>query len=45
MPEARKYIPVDEKGEPIWREEVNGEFVVIVMKIDKGRGLNEFGRV
>jgi hypothetical protein len=44
MPEARSYIPVDEKGEPIWNEEINGEFVVLV-KIDKGRGLKEFGRV
>ena len=43
--EARPYIPVDARGEPVWDEEKNGEFVVIVVRTDKGRGLSEFGTV
>jgi hypothetical protein len=43
--EARGLIPVDEKGEPVFDEKVNGEFAVLVVKIDKGDGLREFGRV
>jgi hypothetical protein len=45
LPEARKYIPVDRAGEPIWNEEVNGELALTIVKIDKGRGLKEFGGV
>jgi hypothetical protein len=45
LPEARKYIPVDKAGEPIWKEEVNGEFALILVKIGKGRALKEFGGV
>lgn len=41
--EGRKYIPVDARGEPIWNEAKNGEFCVLLVKIDKGRGLQEFG--
>lgn len=44
-PEARKYIPVDENGEPIWDEKKHGEFALIVVKIDKDEGLEEFGGV
>lgn len=44
-PRMRPFIPVDAHGEPIWDEAKNGEFCVIVVKIDKGRGLQEFGRV
>ncbi|KXG46317.1 uncharacterized protein PGRI_051730 [Penicillium griseofulvum] len=42
-PEIRKLIPVDARGEPIWDEAKHGEFCVLVVKIDKGRGLEEFG--
>lgn len=45
MPEARNYIPVDSKGDIIWDEEKNGRFSVLVVKIDKGDGLREFGEV
>lgn len=45
MPEARTYIPVDKHGEPVWDEKINGEFALIVAKIDKGNGLTEFGSV
>lgn len=45
MPEARAYVPVDGNGEPAWDESINGEFALIVVKIDKGSGLTEFGRV
>ena len=40
-PEARKYIPVDSKGEPVWDESINGRYVVIVAKLKKGSGLEE----
>ena len=43
--EARKVIPVDERGEPVWNEAKNGQFTVLVVKIDKEKGLEEFGRV
>ncbi|KAF2491925.1 hypothetical protein BU16DRAFT_564406 [Lophium mytilinum] len=45
VPEAREVIPVDSFGEPIWDESKNGEFVLIVVKIDKESGLKEFGSV
>ncbi|KPI35966.1 uncharacterized protein AB675_10467 [Cyphellophora attinorum] len=44
-PEARKYIQLDAKGEPVFDEKVHGEFTVLVVKIKKGDGLTEFGRV
>lgn len=44
-PEGRKYIPVDAHGEPVRDEAKDGEFVVLVVKIYKRRGLEEFGRV
>jgi hypothetical protein len=44
-PDAAKYIKVDARGEPIWDDRINGEFTVIVVKIDKGNGLKEFGSV
>lgn len=44
-PEARPYIPTDEKGEPIWNEEKYGQFAVLVVKIDKQDGLTEFGEI
>lgn len=37
--EAGKYIPVNRKGEPIWDEKKNGQFDLIVVKIDKEDGL------
>jgi hypothetical protein len=40
-PEARKYIPVDSQGEPVWDESINGRYVVIVTKLKKGSGLEE----
>lgn len=43
--EAAECIKVDALGEPIWDESINGEFVVIVVKVDNGDGLNEFGMV
>lgn len=45
QPEGRKYIPADENGEPIWDEKKNGQFVVLVVKINKGDGLTEYGEV
>ena len=45
LPDGKKYIPVDDRGEPIWDEAKNGQFALIVVKIDKGEGLQEFGRV
>ncbi|KAI9708402.1 MAG: hypothetical protein M1828_003000 [Chrysothrix sp. TS-e1954] len=44
-PESRKFIPTDGKGEPLWSENVNGQFALLVVKIDKGEGLKEFGNV
>lgn len=44
-PEAREYIPVDRSGQPIWDEKKHGEYVVIVVKINKGDGLTEFGSI
>ncbi|KAI6085164.1 hypothetical protein F4821DRAFT_241296 [Hypoxylon rubiginosum] len=41
--EGRKLIPVDKHGNVIWDEERNGQFAVIVVKIDKGDGYQEFG--
>ena len=32
---------VDANGEPIWNEEVHGQFAMLVAKIDKGDGLTE----
>ncbi|KAF2134011.1 hypothetical protein P153DRAFT_427887 [Dothidotthia symphoricarpi CBS 119687] len=43
--EGRKVIPVDDDGEPLWDDAVNGQFVVLVDKINKGDGLTEYGRV
>ncbi|KAI4869399.1 hypothetical protein F4820DRAFT_407288 [Hypoxylon rubiginosum] len=43
--EGRRLIPVDRHGNIIWDEEKNGQFVVIVVKIDKGDGYQEFGTV
>ena len=45
MPGGRQYIPVDQNSEPVWDEEKNGEFALVVVKIDKERGLQEFGPV
>jgi len=45
FPGGRNYIPVDARGQNVWDEVKNGEFVVLVVKIDKGRGLQAFGRV
>lgn len=45
VPEARAYIPLDEKGQIIWDEEKNGQFAVLVVKIGKGEVLQEFGQV
>ncbi|KAF2832327.1 hypothetical protein CC86DRAFT_366155, partial [Ophiobolus disseminans] len=45
QPEARRVIPVDAKGEPIWDEKQNGQYVVMVTKINKGDGLTEYGNV
>ncbi|KXT00968.1 hypothetical protein AC578_8207 [Pseudocercospora eumusae] len=42
-PDAKKYIPTDENGEIIWDEAKNGQFAVMVHKIDKQDGLMEFG--
>ncbi|KAF7196030.1 hypothetical protein HII31_02656 [Pseudocercospora fuligena] len=44
-PDAKKYIPTDDNGEIIWNEEKNGQFAVMVHKIDKQDGLTEFGEV
>jgi hypothetical protein len=44
-PEASKSIPVDARGEPIWDEKKNGQWVVMVHKINKGDGLTEYGEV
>ena len=38
-PEGKKYIPVDNRGEPIWNEAKNGQFALIVVRIDKSEGL------
>ncbi|KAK4539929.1 hypothetical protein LTR36_009971 [Oleoguttula mirabilis] len=45
LSDARAYIPVDARGELVWSEAEHGEFAVLVVKIDKGRGLQEFGSV
>lgn len=42
---GRQYIKVDGRGEPIWDEEMNGEFAELVVRINKGDGLTEYGRV
>ena len=42
---AAKYVPVNEKGVPLWDETQDGEFAVTVVKIDKEDGLREFGEV
>ncbi|KAJ5154805.1 uncharacterized protein N7500_010244 [Penicillium coprophilum] len=39
----RTLISVDAHGEPIWDEAKHGEFCVLVMMVDKGRGLEDFG--
>lgn len=41
--ETRKYIPTGPKGEPVWDEKKMGQFALLVVKIDKGDGLDEFG--
>lgn len=43
--EGRQYVPVGESGEPIWRPEKSGEFVVEVTKIEKRAGLQEVGDI
>ena len=43
--EVRQYIKVDGRGIPIWDEAVNGEFTMLVVKINKGDGLMEYGTV
>ena len=45
VPGARAYIPVDSAGQPVWDESLHHEFAVIVVRIDKGAGLNEFSTV
>ena len=42
---GRQHVPVDSKGDPVWDDAINGEFVVLLVKINKGDGLTEFGRV
>ncbi|KIK67560.1 hypothetical protein GYMLUDRAFT_257417 [Collybiopsis luxurians FD-317 M1] len=42
---TRAHIRVDAHGEPIYSEEIGGQFALIVVKIDKGSGLTEFGEV
>jgi hypothetical protein len=44
-PESRPYIPVDKHGEPIWDEKINGQYTVLVVKINKGDGLTEYGEI
>ena len=44
-PQGREQIPADANGEPIWDEAKNGQFALIVVKIDKGEGLQEFGLI
>ncbi len=44
-PEGRGYIPVDGRGNPVWDEAVNGEFTMLVVKINKGNGLTEYRRI
>ncbi|KAF2111381.1 hypothetical protein BDV96DRAFT_690299 [Lophiotrema nucula] len=44
-PEGRKAIRVDTRGDPLWDEEINGQFVVIVTRINKGDGLTEYGDI
>ncbi|KAF2451690.1 hypothetical protein P171DRAFT_515658 [Karstenula rhodostoma CBS 690.94] len=44
-PEARKIIPVDAEGEPVWDEKVHGEYAVLVVKISKADGVTEYGPV
>jgi len=40
-PEARKFIPVDNEGNPVWDESINSRYVVKVAKLKKGSGLEE----
>ncbi|KAK4945778.1 hypothetical protein LTR10_015126 [Elasticomyces elasticus] len=44
-PEGRTYVKTNTRGEPLWDESINGEFVVLVVKINKGDGLTEYGPV
>jgi hypothetical protein len=44
-PEGRQYIPVDADGEPVWDEAVHGQYAMLVVKINKGDGLTEYGPV
>ncbi|KIV83578.1 hypothetical protein PV11_05594 [Exophiala sideris] len=44
-PEGRTYVKTNARGEPLWDESINGEFVVLVVKINKGDGLTEYGPV
>ncbi|KAI1608819.1 hypothetical protein EDD36DRAFT_94440 [Exophiala viscosa] len=41
-PEGRTYIKTNARGEPLWDESIHGEFVVLVVKINKGDGLTEY---
>jgi hypothetical protein len=43
--EGRRIIPGDAQSEPVWDEAKNGQFVVLVVKINKGDGLTEGSRV
>ncbi|KAF2177599.1 hypothetical protein K469DRAFT_696522 [Zopfia rhizophila CBS 207.26] len=36
-----KFIPIDEQGKPFWKEHEDGEYPVIVVKIDKSSGFEE----
>jgi hypothetical protein len=42
VPEAKAYIRVDSAGQIVWNDKTDDEFAVIVVRIDKGAGLNEF---
>jgi hypothetical protein len=44
-PEGRQYIPIDAYGEPVWDEKVHGQYAVLVVEINKGDGLTEYGPV
>jgi hypothetical protein len=43
--EGRTNIKTNARGEPLWDDDVHGEFVVLVVKINKGDGLTEYGRI
>ncbi|CAJ2504290.1 Uu.00g116840.m01.CDS01 [Anthostomella pinea] len=43
--EARALIPVDGNGDVVWDEAKNDQYAMLVVRIDKGDGLREFGEV